>query len=52
MWGGVLSAVLSMVAAGIPMMLTLLLRLPLMIPVNGCGKGVGIAPDGEGTMTM
>ena len=41
MCGGVLSAVLSTVAAAIPMMLTSLLRLPLIIPAKGCGSGVG-----------
>ena len=41
MCGGVLSAVLSTVAAGMPMMFTSELSPPLMIPVNGCGSGVG-----------
>src|SRR5436305_1593375 len=50
MWGGVLSAVLSTVAAGIPIMFTSLLKPPLMIPVNGCGKGAGDA--GGGNMTI
>src|SRR5437899_2530731 len=49
MCGGVLSAVLSTVAAGSPMMFTLLLKLPLMIPVKGCGSGAGGA---AGTITM
>ena len=51
-WGGVLSAVLSTVAAALPMMFTSLLRLPLMMPVKGCGNGVGTGPPGEGTITM
>src|SRR3989442_13521124 len=51
--GGVLSAVLSTVAAGIPMIFTSLLRLSLMMPTNGCGSGVGTGPPGGvGTMTM
>src|SRR5512146_474216 len=41
MCGGVLSAVLSTVAAGMPMMFTSELKPPLMIPLNGCGSGVG-----------
>src|SRR5882724_12317942 len=39
--GGMLSAVLPVVAAPRPIILTLLLRLPLMIPENGWGSGVG-----------
>jgi len=51
--GGVFSAVLSTVAAGIPMMFTSLLRPPLMIPSKGCSNGVGTGePGGAGTMTM
>src|SRR6266511_4021939 len=50
--GGVLSAVLPCVAACRPMIFTLGLRPPLMIPLNGCGSGVGTVPLGEGTMTM
>src|SRR6266545_1048579 len=51
--GGVLSALLSTVAAGIPMMLTSPLRPPLMIPTKGWGRGVGTGGDGgAGTMTI
>src|ERR1035441_3410010 len=39
MWGGVLSAVLSTVAAGMPMMFTSLLSPPEIMPANGCGSG-------------
>jgi hypothetical protein len=49
-WGGVLKAVLSTVAAGIPMILTLRLRLPLMMPLNGKGIGTGDI-NGGGTIT-
>jgi len=53
MWGGVFSAVLSTVAAASPMIFTSLLRFPLMIPLNGCGSGVGTGlPGGAGTITM
>ena len=52
MCGGVLVAVLPTVAAGIPMILTLGLRFPSMMPVKGCGKGVGTGPPGDGTSTM
>src|SRR6185436_13843125 len=41
---GVLSAVLSTVAAGMPMTLTSLDRPPLRMPVNRCGRGVGTGP--------
>jgi len=40
--------VLPTVAAGIPIMLTFVLRLPSMMPLNGCGSGVGIGPPGNG----
>jgi hypothetical protein len=49
MCGGVLSAVLSTVAAGIFMIFTSLLKLPLMIPTKGCGSGAGGA---LGTITI
>jgi len=52
MWGGVLSAVLSTVAAGIPMIFTSLLNPPLMIPVNGWCNGLARVPGGAGTITM
>lgn len=51
MWAGVFSAVLPTVAAGLPMILTFEPSPPLMIPVKGCGKGVGTG-DGPGTSTM
>ena len=51
MCAGELSAVLSTVAAGLPMMLTSELSPPLIFPENGCGSGVGTGP-GLGTMTM
>jgi hypothetical protein len=51
--GEVLSAVLSTVAAGLPMILTSLLRPPLIVPANGWSNGVGTGePGGAGTMTM
>ena len=50
MCGGVLSAVLSTVAAAMPMIFTSLDSAPFRIPVNGCGSGAGGA--GDGTMTM
>jgi hypothetical protein len=34
------------------MILTSLLKFPLMIPLKGCGNGVGTAPEGDGTITM
>ena len=41
------------VAAGIPMILTSLLNAPPIMPVNGCGNGVGTGgPGGAGTITM
>src|SRR5437868_5573060 len=46
--GGRLSAVLPCVAAGIPMILTLLLKLPLISPLKGLGRGVGTGPPGDG----
>jgi hypothetical protein len=49
MCAGELSAVLSTVAAGFPMMLTLGLRLPLITPVNECRSG---DCDGPGTITI
>jgi hypothetical protein len=53
MCGGVLSAVLPNVAAGIPMTFTLLLKFPVMIPMNMCGSGVGTgAPAAAGIMMM
>src|ERR1035438_119295 len=50
MWGGVLSAVRSTVAAGMPMMFTSLLSPPEIMPANGCGSGD--VPGGDGMMTM
>src|SRR6266481_2771149 len=45
--GGVFVAVLPTVAAGMLWMLTLLLRLPSMMPLNGCGVGTGgLVPGG------
>lgn len=51
--GGVLSAVLPTVAAGSPIMFTLLLREPFRIPSKGCSSCVGTGePGGAGTMTI
>jgi hypothetical protein len=47
--GGVLSAVLPTVAAGMPIIFTLGLNSPLIMPVKGCGSGVGGEP---GTITI
>src|SRR5947209_8957180 len=47
-----LSAVLSTVAAGRPMIFTSPLRPPPIIPAKGCGIGVGTGPAANGTMTM
>src|SRR2546423_10510877 len=54
MCGGMLSAVLSTVAAAMPMILTSLLRPPPIIPAKGWGRGVGtgFGAGGAGTMTM
>ena len=38
---GVFVAVLLIIAAGFPMMFTLALRLPLMIPLKGCRVSTG-----------
>src|SRR5262249_29535082 len=47
MCGGVSVAVLPTVAAGLPWILTSLLRLPVIIPVNGCGTSTGeVGPGG------
>lgn len=47
MWGGVLVAVLSTVAANAPPILTFWLTAPSMIPLNGCGTGMGeVGPGG------
>src|SRR5512132_3945090 len=51
MCAGVLSAVLSTVAAGIPMMFTSELSPPPMIPMNGWGRGVGTGGE-PGTITI
>src|SRR5215471_17764848 len=51
--GGVLSAVLPTVAAGLPDILTSELSPPLSTPAKGCGSGVGTGgAGGPGTMTM
>jgi hypothetical protein len=47
--GGVLVAVLLAVAAGMPMILTSLERLPSMIPLNECGTIMGGAVPGGWT---
>src|SRR5579859_3355607 len=52
MCGGVLVAVLLSVAACMPMILTSFDRLPSMMPLNGCGSGVGTGPPGDGIITM
>jgi hypothetical protein len=53
MWGGVLSAVLPTVAAGIPRIFTSVLTPPVMTPVKGCGNGVGTGDSGgAGTITI
>jgi len=53
MCGGVLLAVLPTVAAGRPIIFTSLLNPSLMMPENGCGKGVGTGgAGGAGTITM
>src|SRR5438270_4482166 len=52
MCGGVLSAVLSTVAAAMPMIFTSLLRPPPIIPAKGCGIGVGTGFGAPGTLTM
>jgi hypothetical protein len=48
--GGVLVAVLSFVAAAMPMIFTSVLQLPLIMPLNGLGSGVGMGPPGDGIM--
>src|SRR6516225_5080598 len=40
-WDGVLVAVLSLVAAAIPIMFTSELKLPSICPANGCGVSTG-----------
>jgi len=49
---GVLVAVLLTNAAGFPSMNTSWLRLLSIIPLKGCGVGVGTGPPGEGTITI
>src|SRR5262245_31796997 len=46
---GELSAVLSTVAAGLPMIFTFELSPPSIAPANGCGSGVGVGPGGTST---
>src|SRR5207237_1071434 len=50
--GGVFVAVLLTVAAASPSMFTSELSEPSMMPVNGCGVGVGTGPPGVGTRMM
>src|SRR5258708_21746549 len=52
MCGGVFVAVLFRVAAAMPMILTSLLRLPSIMRLNGCGRGVGTGPPGDGIIMM
>lgn len=50
---GLFVAVLVSIAAGLPVILTLLLKPPSNLPLNGCGKGVGIGgAGGAGTITI
>jgi len=51
--GGVSSATLNRMAAGRPMIFTFALSDSWIIPVKGCGNGVGMGgPIGVGTSTM
>jgi hypothetical protein len=52
MCGGVLVAVDPTVAAGILFIFTFELTLLSMMPLKGCGVGVGTGPPGDGTMTI
>src|SRR5215203_152195 len=52
MWAGVLVAVEPTTAAGLPSMLTSLASEPSSVPTNGCGRGVGTGPPGDGIITM
>ncbi|MBI9044425.1 MAG: hypothetical protein JEZ06_08065 [Anaerolineaceae bacterium] len=51
MWAGELSAVLSTVAAGFPMIFTFSDNPPEIFPVKRCGNGIGTG-DGQGTITI
>ena len=50
--GGWFAATEPTTAAGWPAISTLLTSPELIVPLNGCGSGVGTGPPGEGTMTM
>ena len=43
---------LPIIAAGMFSIITLGLQLPVIIPLNGIGVGVGTGPPGLGTMMM
>jgi len=45
-------ATLSTVAAGFPSTMTFELVPEVIVPLNGCGRGVGMGPPGDGIITM
>ena len=51
-WAGWLVAILPSVAAGSPIIFTSVLNAVSKMPLNGWGKGVGICPEIQGTITM
>src|SRR5215217_6033294 len=53
MWGGVFVAPAPTTAAGLPPIMTFIAQTVSIVPLNGCGSGVGIGgPGGAGIRMM